>query len=256
MRYFYLLLSFLFFSNITFSQNYTEQTQKLNFKMITVKGGSFKMGSNNGDKDEKPIHNVTISDFYMAEFEVTEKLWQEIMGTKPSSFIGDEKPVQNVSWDDAQNFIKKLNAKTGKKYRLPTEAEWEYAAKGGRESQGAKYAGSNYIGNVAWYRKNSYDLGKRHGNYGTNPVGGKKANELGIYDMTGNVWEWCQDKWCSDYKSTSQDGSAWEIGDGSLRVLRGGSWNDGAVYCRVAYRYYNSADDRNYGIGFRLASNL
>ena len=163
--------------------------------MVFVQGGSFQMGSNNGQSDEKPVHSVTVSDFYIVKYEVTQKEWRDIMGSNPSKWKGDNLPVEKVSWDDVQTFIKKLNAKTGLNYRLPTEAEWEYAARGGNKSNGYKYSGSNDIGSVAWYASNS---GSK-----THSVGQKKPNELGIYDMTGNVWEWCND-WYGDYSSSSQ----------------------------------------------------
>lgn len=226
------------------TQNFTEKEANTAFDMIFVKGGTFKMGSNNSDY-EKPVHEVSVPDYYIGKYPVTQKLWQEIMGDNPSNFKGDDNPVERVSWNDIQAFLKKLNTKTGKNYRLPTEAEWEYAARGGLNGQATKYAGSDDIGEVAWYRDNS-------GNK-THPVGQKKANELGLYDMSGNVWEWCQDKWHDNYEGVPTDGSAWEDGKGSYRVGRGGSWNYGAGNCRVSYRDHWIPDFMFSSLGFRLA---
>jgi len=208
--------------------------------MVFVKGGSFMMGSNDGGSDEKPIHRVTVSDFYIGKYEVTQKLWKEVMGSNPSRFKGDDRPVEQVSWNDVQEFIRKLNKKTGGNYRLPTEAEWEYAARGGAKSRGYKYAGSNNIGEVAWYDVNS----------GTHEVGTKKPNELGIYDMSGNVWEWCSD-WKGDYSSGSQTNPTGPS-SGSSRVYRGGSWINIAWHCRVANRNLSSPFNSDDNLGFRL----
>lgn len=212
--------------------------------MVFVKGGTFKMGSNNGDSDEKPVHTVTVSDFYIGKYEVTQKQWRDVMGTNPSYFSGcDDCPVEQVSWNDVQKFIKKLNKKNWKKYRLPTEAEWEYAARGGKKSKGYKYAGSDNIGNVAWYSENSYDK--------THTVGTKRANELGIYDMTGNVWEWCNDWYDGDYYGKSPKSNPKGPKSGSGRVNRGGGRGTNAGCCRVADRIYNSPGYST-SMGFRL----
>ena len=173
--------------------------------------------------------NGSIKGFYIGTFEVTQAQWEAVMGYNPSGFKGDNLPVENVSWDDVQEFLKKLNAKTGRNYRLPTEAQWEYAAKGGTNNNKYEYAGSDNIDDVAWYGDNSDDR--------THTVGTKKPNSLGIYDMTGNVLEWCQDLWSNE---------------GSIRVIRGGGWNYVASYCRVACRYDFSPDDYDYYLGFRL----
>jgi formylglycine-generating enzyme required for sulfatase activity len=213
--------------------------------MVKIEGGTFQMGSNDYG-DEKPIHSVTLSSFYLSKYQVTQKQWTEIMGNNPSRFKGEDLPVENVSWNDAQEFIKKLNEITGKKYRLLTEAEWEYAARGGNQSQGYKYAGSDNLDEVGWYDKNS--------NSKTHPVGQKKPNELGLYDISGNVWEWCEDIWHEDYKGAPEDGIAWLTdGDSSRRVLRGGSWGYVDVNCRVAYRLRGSPTVRYNRYGFRLA---
>ena len=215
-------------------------------KMILVKGGTFQMGATDGSDDEKPVHTVTLSDYYICETEVTQGLWKAVMGENPSykdRGIGDNYPVNNVSWNDAQDFIKKLNAKTGRKFCLPTEAQWEFAARGGNKSQGYKYSGSDTIDDVAWYHDNSKSQ--------THPVKLKKANELGIYDMTGNVWEWCQD-WYGDYPNgavTNPQGPS----SGSSRVLRGGSWSLSASFCRVSRRFIISPVGRFSSYGMRLA---
>ncbi|MBQ8759966.1 MAG: formylglycine-generating enzyme family protein [Bacteroidales bacterium] len=216
--------------------------------MIAVEGGTFQMGATSeqgGDaySNESPVHNVTLSDYYIGETEVTQELWQAVMGSNPSHFSGyPQRPVEYVSWNDCQEFITKLNELTGRNFRLPTEAEWEYAARGGNKSQGYKYSGSNTLGNVAWYDDNSSS---------THNVKTKSPNELGIYDMSGNVYEWCQD-WYGSYSSSSQTDPTGPS-SGSLRVLRGGSWNHYARYCRVSYRDRNNPDYGYDGYGFRLA---
>ncbi len=224
--------------------NFTQKVGNTAFDMIYVKGGSFQMGSKDGNSDENSIHEVTLSDFYIGKFQVTQKLWQEVMGSNPSYFKGENRPVENVSWDDCQEFIEKLNRKTKQKYRLPSEAEWEFAARGGTKSKGFKYAGSDNVDEVAEYEGNN--------DKETKPVGGKKPNELGIYDMSGNVWEWCQDKWHDSYKDAPADGSAWESGNSSGRVLRGGSWLYDAKICRVAFRSISTPGNRFIYYGFRL----
>ena len=220
------------------------------FEMVYVKGGTFTMGAtaeqgSDAYDDEKPTHSVTLSDFYIGKYEVTQAQWKAIMGSNPSRWKGDNLPVENVSWNDIQEFITKLNAQTGKKFRLPTEAEWEYAARGGNKSKGYKYSGSNSISDVAWYGDNSSS--KIH------PVGQKSPNELGIYDMSGNVWEWCQDWYSSSAYSSSSQTNPTGPSSGSSRVLRGGSWNYSAGSCRVSLRYYNTPDYRDFNRGFRLA---
>ena len=217
----------------------------VSFTMIAVEGGTFQMGeqgSGAGD-NEKPVHSVTLSDYYIGETEVTQELWEAVMGSNPSNFKGSKKPVEKVSWNDCQEFITKLNNLTGKNFRLPTEAEWEYAARGGNKSQGYKYSGSNTRGNVAWYYDNS---GSK-----THDVKTKQANELGIYDMSGNVWEWCQD-WYGSYSSSSQTNPTGPS-SGSDRVCRGGCWSNAAILSRVSFRSYNSPGSRGSGLGLRLS---
>ena len=219
-------------------------TDQTGIAMVFVKGGTFTMGctseQSNCYDDEKPVHQVTVSDFRMGKYEVTQKQWKEIMTNNPSRFKNCEDcPVEDVSWDDIQEFIKKLNLKSGKNYRLPTEAEWEYAARGGSAGSSTLYAGSNNIDEIAWYDDHK-----------THPVGQKKPNELGLHDMTGNVWEWCND-WYGNYGSGNQSNPKGSS-TGSSRVLRGGSWFDLARNCRVANRSYNNPVTRYYSYGFRL----
>jgi formylglycine-generating enzyme required for sulfatase activity len=221
-------------------------------EMIAVTGGTFSMGCKDGrDTDcydwEKPAHSVTLKDFQMGKYEVTQAQWRAVMGSDPPGDKGcDQCPVKWVSWNDIQDFLQKLNAKTNKKYRLPTEAEWEYAARGGNQSKGYLYTGSDTLSEVAWYRENA-------GNK-THPVGQKKANELGLYDMSGNVMELCSD-WFSDSYYAQQGNSSNPIGaaTGSSRVLRGCGWSGDARSCRAAFRYYDTPSSRNGVIGFRVA---
>ena len=215
----------------------------VSFKMVGVQGGTFQMGSTTGDSDEKPVHSVTLSSYYIGQTEVTQALWKAVMGSNPSHFKGDNLPVENVSWDDCQTFITKLNQLTGNSFRLPTEAEWEFAAKGGTKSKGYTYSGSNTLGNVAWYTENSSNK--------THPVAQKQANELGIYDMTGNVWEWCQD-WYGSYSSSAQTNPTGPS-SGSGRVLRGGILIDDASSCRSATRFCDGPSYISGAYGFRLA---
>ncbi len=218
----------------------------VSFKMIKVDGGTFTMGCTaEQDSDcyssEKPAHIVTLSDYYIGETEVTQALWKAVMGRNPSETKGDDLPVENVSWNDCQKFLSKLNSMTGRTFRLPTEAEWEYAARGGKKSQGYKYSGSNNIDDVAWYDNNS---SKMH------VVKDKQANELGLYDMSGNVLEWCSD-WYDDYGSSSQRDPKGPS-TGSSRVLRGGSWFYFARHCRVSVRNHLRPNSRSTWDGLRL----
>lgn len=223
--------------------------ETLEGNLVYVEGGTYRMGCTSeqeGDceDDEKPVQRVTLSGYYLGKYEVTQSEWRMVMGNNSSSFGGcDQCPVEQVSWDDIQEFMVKLNGLTGKRYRLPTEAEWEYAARGGSGSKGYKYSGSNNLDEVGWYGTNAGS--KMH------PVGQKLSNELGIYDMSGNVWEWCSD-WYGDYSDanhTNPSGSS----SGTRRVLRGGGLDDSGRYCRVSFRHVTRPSFRNEDLGFRLA---
>ena len=216
----------------------------VSFKMIAVKGGTFQMGSDDGYEWEKPVHQVTLSDYYIGETEVTQELWNAVMGSNPSKFTGNmQRPVEMVSWNDCQTFISKLNQLTGENFCLPTEAQWEYAARGGNKSKGSIYSGSNEIDEVAWYNDNSDRM--------THPVKTKAPNELGIYDMSGNVFEWCSD-WYGSYSSAAQTDPTGPA-TGFYRVRRGGSWDDIAASCRVAYRISGAPTNTINYLGLRLA---
>ncbi|WP_308232857.1 SUMF1/EgtB/PvdO family nonheme iron enzyme [Prevotella sp.] len=219
----------------------------ISIDMVRVEAGTFTMGATAEmkvpDDDEKPTHQVTLTnDYYIGKYEVTQALWQAVTGNNPSNYKGDNLPVENVSWNDCQEFISKLNRITGKTFRLPTEAEWEYAARGGKKSRGYQYSGSNNLADVAWYEDNS---GSK-----THTIGSKQANELGIYDMTGNVWEWCQD-WYGKYSSSSQTNPTGAT-SGSYRVIRGGSWFNAARYCRSSFRFNGTPVYRRIDLGLRL----
>jgi len=229
------------------SQNLTFTVDGVSFTMIYVPGGTFTMGATSEqgsdvDDDEKPTHSVTLSGYHIGQTEVTQALWTAVMGSNPSRFKGDQRPVERVSWNDCQTFISRLNAKTGKNFRLPTEAEWEYAARGGH-SGGSKYAGSDNISNVAWYDDNSG--GETHN------VATKSPNGLGIYDMSGNVWEWCQD-WYGEYSSSSQTNPKGPS-FGDFRVDRGGGWYFNAGFCRVSFRGSSPPSYSSNYLGLRLA---
>lgn len=252
----------------------------VSFEMVAVKGGTFTMGATSEQGSdayncERPTHSVTLDDYYIGKFEVTQELWEAVMGSNPSSFKGSKLPVEQVSWYEAVEFCNRLSEERGRSpyysieksrkdpnnkneddalkwtvrvnpnadgFRLPTEAEWEYAARGGNRSKHYKYSGSSSINDVAWYNGNSGSE--------THAVGTKSPNELGIYDMSSNVWEWCHD-WYGSYGSGSQTNPQGPS-SGSHRVLRGGSWNDSARNCRVSLRYNFAPDFRIINGGFRL----
>lgn len=247
------------------TDNRTFTVNGVSFEMVFVEGGTFQMGATSeqgseSDDDEKPVHNVTLSDFCIGKTEVTQALWQAVMGKNPSKFKGDDRPVEKVSWYDCQNFVEKLNAMTGANFRLPTEAEWEYAARGGKQNKGYKYSGSDNLGSVAWYEANSSNK--------TNPVATKQPNELGLYDMSGNVLEWCLDSYdgvyyynspqvnpqgpdsgCNDY---TDELKKYGIRIRNFRVLRGGSWCDGPGDCRVSCRTFDGPGRHVKLFGLRL----
>ena len=218
----------------------------VSYRMKYVSGGTFTMGATSEMtepwNDEKTTHQVTLSSYYIGETEVTQALWKAVMGSNPSYFKGDNLPVETVSWNDCQTFISKLNSLTGKRFRLPTEAEWEFAARGGNQSRHTQYSGSSRIDDVAWYKSNSDNK--------THPVKTKQPNELGIYDMTGNVWEWCQD-WYGSYNSYAQTNPT-GASSGSFRVRRGGSWCHSPRLCRSSYRLDYAPGYSDYDLGLRL----
>lgn len=223
-------------TNLSGGEVETFTVNGVTFEMVKVEGGSFQMGSYSGASDEQPVHSETVGTFYIGRTEVTQRLWGAVMGTNPSNFRGENLPVENVSWYDCQEFVDRLSRLTGRIFRLPTEAEWEYAAKGGNKSRGYTYSGSNDLYRVAWYTENSGST--------THPVAQKLDNELGIYDMSGNVWEWCSDNYSSSYSSPRNS---------SNRVNRGGGWFNDAASCRVASRGNGSPGNRGSGLGLRLA---
>ncbi len=248
-------------------------------EMVFVQGGAFKMGSNEGAVNEKPIHSVSVDNFYIGKYEITvvqfaafiketayvttaeredsshayvdgNGKWQHGIYWKhgvsgslhPSSEYNH--PVIHVSWYDATAYCEWLSRKTNKKYRLPTEAEWEYAARGGNRTNEYKYSGSNNIGDIAWYYDNANKV--------THTIGTKQDNELGIFDMTGNVWEWCNDWYDAQYYQNSLSQNPLGAASGSFRVIRGGAWNYYESICRVTFRYYSNPADRSYDVGFRV----
>jgi formylglycine-generating enzyme required for sulfatase activity len=221
---------------------------KPEIEMVLVKGGKFKMGcadeQENCVNDERPRHEVLLKDFYIGKYPVTQKQWWSVMGVNPSYREGENLPVEQVSWDDVQEFIKRLNVITGKTYRLPTEAEWEYAARGGARGLGKKFSGHEYLYDVAWYDYNSFGLTQR--------VGTKEPNELGVYDMLGNVWEWVGDWYDRFYYRESQLKNPSGPKYGNDRVIRGCSFNSEEGHCRESLRNYNKPGSRTIYLGFRL----
>ena len=239
-------------------QDFVENAWDINMKMIWVEGGEFMMGctSEQGgcDSDEQNVRRVTVDGFYIGMLEVTQSQWEKVVGTNiytqknkagasGTYGVGPDYPMYYVSWEEAMEFCRLLSNKTGKTYTLPTEAQWEYAARGGKKADGTKYAGSNMIDAVAWYTDNSG--GSAH------PCGTKRANALGVYDMSGNVYEWCKDWYSSSYTSYDTNNPTGPS-SGSCRVVRGGSWSGSATYCRVANRGSSSPGNRSDGLGFRV----
>ncbi len=221
--------------------------------MVVIPAGMFMMGASAlivdadgiNNKHEMPQHRVTLNAFELGQTEVTQGQWKMVMGDNPSKAkeCGERCPVEKVNWEDVQLFLQKLNAKTGKTYRLPTEAEWEYACKAGQETQ---YCGSNDVNAVAWYDANSDNR--------VHPVGEKKPNAFGLYDMSGNVYEWVQDGWHDGYEGAPTDGSAWE--GKKDRMTRGGAWNDLVKGTLASFRFAESPSTRGSYLGFRLARTL
>ncbi len=231
------------------NQRITFNVCGVKFNLVYVEGGNFTMGCTSEQDgecrdDEKPAHSVSLSDYYIGETEVTQALWKAVMGSNPSYFKGNNLPVEDVSWENAQTFIRKLNQMTGLSFRLPTEAEWEYAARGGKKSRGFKYSGSNTLDEVAWYNEN--------GEAKTHVVKGKRANELGIYDMSGNIEEWCSD-WSGSYSGRFQQNPQGPS-TGLYRVYRGGSFCHFAEGCRVSFRI--TSEDISPTHGIRLVLSL
>lgn len=221
------------------------------FVMVTVDGGTFTMGASDNDAEatprEKPAHQVTVNTFAIGQTEVTQELWRAVMGKtlNKGEFKGRKRPMENVAYYDCEEFIAELNKLTGKTFRLPTEAEWEFAARGGNKSKGYKYAGSNNLNTVAWYKGNSGDK--------THPVAQKLPNELGIYDMSGNVWEWTSDWWADTADLVAEQGTDYAgPATGTVRTLSGGGWDYGAEYCAVSFRSYDPIDKAVNSLGFRL----
>ena len=227
------------------AENFSEQLPgNVSLEMVAIPGGSFMMGSKTY-RDSQPIHQVTLQPFYLGKYQVTQAQWKAVMSSNPSKFKGDDLPVEKVSWDDAQEFCNKLSEMTGRQYRLPSEAEWEYAARAGSTGDFCFGDNENLLDKYAWYDKNSDSK--------THPVGQKKPNAWGLYDVHGNVWEWCEDVWHDSYKGAPVDGSAWVSGGNQdRRLLRGGAWFYGSDRARAVSRYDYSPGSRDDDSGFRL----
>lgn len=271
-----ILLSFFYFvhGNSYFRSNFMEKKITLSnkvdakddvitvdldgvsFDMVKVQSGTFKMGSAESDKDERPVHDVSLSSYYICKTEVTQALWTKVMGTTILDLakeeneltygVGSDFPMYYVSWNDCQIFISKLNSMTGYNFRLPTEAEWEFAARGGNKSQGFKFSGGNLLDSIAIFKLNS--------SLKTAPVASMSPNELGLYDMSGNVWEWCQDRYGEKYYSISSFKNPQGPDNGFSRVTRGGSWANDDWYCHPSTRDWDFTDHRDAFIGFRLVA--
>ena len=260
-----LLLLFALLFSVTIAANAQNKYFTVNgvsFTMIFVKGMTFTMGDKSPlgnspiyDSSEKPRHKVRIDDYYIGQTEVTQALWVAVMGNNPAKYnVNKLNPVEQVSWEDCQTFIQKLNNLTGEKFRLPTEAEWEFAACGGANYRGCEYSGSNDVDLVAWY--DPLDYSREEGDFsagGTHPVATKAPNELNIYDMSGNVWEWCQDWYDEKYYSSSPTDNPKGPSSGTYHVIRGGSWYQNASFCYVWTRNGDYPNTRFCNLGFRLA---
>lgn len=234
--------------------------------LVLVEGGSFKMGDTFGDgyEDEGPVHDVSVGSFMLSKHELTQEIWEFVMHDNPSHFRGKDRPVEQINWFSAVEFCNKLSLLAGFEpcyeikdtdvkcdftkdgFRLPTEAEWEFAAKGGCKGRQCLYSGSNLVDKVAWYRENSNNM--------SHPVGLKEPNELGLFDMSGNLWEWCWDLWGLHQPQRQENPKGPE--SGTERVFRGGTWYQDSYYLRVSHRFRRKPDTTFYGIGFRLAKNV
>ena len=220
---------------------WTEPTTGMEF--VWVPGGCFNQGATNGKDKEQPIHQVCVKGFYLGKYEVTQEQYQKLMGSDPSEFKGAKRPVEKVSWVDAEAAAQKMAVQSKTKIGLPSESQWEYACRAGEQQD--VYCGAGDIGGLAWYSENSDDT--------THDVGGKRPNAWNLHDMTGNVWEWTQDCYHDSYDGAPKDGSAWTTGDCDDRVTRGGGWNRAASRARFSYRGGDGAEHRDDNIGFRLA---
>ncbi len=251
-----LLLCFVWCSAIICAQKPSKpaklefEVEGVKFEMILVEGGKYMRGGEPSDDmdcydDESPVHRVTLADFYIGKVEVTQKLWRAVMHYNPSHYRRNEHPVENISWEECQQFIARLNQLVGQIFFLPSEAQWEYAARGGKHSNGYKYSGSNTLDEIAWYENTIKDIGHHC------PVGTKRPNELGLYDMSGNVWEWCQD-WYGDYEKYPLTNPIKE--KGIYKVLRGGCSRGVARSCRVTNRSSKQPELKGFYYGFRLAT--
>ena len=232
----------------------SDYTNSIGMEFMKIPAGEFMMGSPSDEEGRYdgagPVHKVTIEEsYYLGKYEVTQEQWREVMGSNPSNFKGDDLPVEKVSWNDVQEFIEKLNEMEGTdEYRLPSEAEWEYACRAGTFTRYSFGDDESKLGDYAWYGKNS--------GLETHPFGQMKPNPWGLYDMHGNVWEWCQDRWHDDYDGSPSDGSAWEDGSSSFQVVRGGGCNYYADYCRSANRDWFDPGNRDINLGFRVLRKL
>ena len=229
-----------------------EVTPTVKIKMVKIEGGSFMMGASDSQEGDAapwqvPQHKVTVGSFLIGQTEVTQELWQAVMGSNPSRFTDELRPVEGVNWHDCQQFITRLRAMTGRDFRLPSEAEWEFAARGGNKGKGYTYSGSNDATKVSWWGYNIL----ASGDCTTHPVGMLAANELGIHDMSGNVWEWCQD-WFAPYSAVEQTNPT-GAATGTCKILRGGCWSGESRYCRVWERFYFAPELKGDIIGLRLA---
>lgn len=240
-------------------QNYQETLPgNVRLEMIAIPAGKFLMGSadGEGENNERPHHPVTVPAFYLGKYAITNAQWKAVMGTEPALQLGEKfcdenQPVIYVSWDEAQGFCQKVSLKSGRNYRLPSEAEWEYACRAGSQTTYSFGNDAQQLGQYAWYG------GVFRGNFQTQPVGRKQPNKFGLYDMHGNIWEWCLDRWHKNYQGAPLDGSAWTSdGDSRSRLLRGGSWNYNPRFCRSAYRYDTSPNNYDCAFGFRVVCTI